>query len=126
MTATPIPRSLELTFWGHVDVSVLDEMPPGRQPVKTRVLSPRERGRAYAYIQGQVDKESKLSSSTRWSNPLTRSTLAPRLTSMRDFSARFSHVRDLGCFTAGCALLTRMRSWPPLRLATSMSLWRHR
>jgi len=56
MTATPIPRSLELTFWGHVDVSVLDEMPPGRQPVKTRVLSPRERGRAYAYIQGQVDK----------------------------------------------------------------------
>jgi len=56
MTATPIPRSLELTFWGHVDVSVLDEMPPGRQPVKTRVLSPRERGRAYAYIQGQVDR----------------------------------------------------------------------
>ncbi len=51
MTATPIPRLLELTFWGHVDVSVLDEMPPGRQPVKTRVLSPRERGRAYAYIQ---------------------------------------------------------------------------
>ncbi|MCU0521176.1 MAG: ATP-dependent DNA helicase RecG [Anaerolineae bacterium] len=55
MTATPIPRSLELTFWGHVDVSVLDEMPPGRQQVKTRVLTPRERGRAYAYIQGQVE-----------------------------------------------------------------------
>ncbi len=56
MTATPIPRSLELTFWGHVDVSVLDEMPPGRQEVKTRVLTPRERGRAYAYIKGQVDQ----------------------------------------------------------------------
>jgi ATP-dependent DNA helicase RecG len=54
MTATPIPRSLELTVWGHVDVSVLDEMPPGRQPIRTRVLYPRERGRAYTFIQSQV------------------------------------------------------------------------
>ncbi|MDF1513940.1 MAG: ATP-dependent DNA helicase RecG, partial [Anaerolineae bacterium] len=45
MTATPIPRSLELTVWGHLDVSILDEMPPGREPVKTRVLNPRERER---------------------------------------------------------------------------------
>jgi ATP-dependent DNA helicase RecG len=56
MTATPIPRSLELTIWGHVDVSVLDEMPPGRQQVRTRVLSPRERGRAYAFIRSQVEQ----------------------------------------------------------------------
>ncbi|MGC9521479.1 MAG: ATP-dependent DNA helicase RecG [Anaerolineae bacterium] len=56
MTATPIPRSLELTLWGHVDVSVLDEMPPGREPVTTRVLHPRERGRAYTFIHGQVEK----------------------------------------------------------------------
>ncbi|MGC9348725.1 MAG: ATP-dependent DNA helicase RecG [Anaerolineae bacterium] len=56
MTATPIPRSLELTVWGHVDVSVLDEMPPGRQPTKTRVLYPRERGRAYTFIQSQVEE----------------------------------------------------------------------
>ncbi|MGC9469731.1 MAG: ATP-dependent DNA helicase RecG [Anaerolineae bacterium] len=56
MTATPIPRSLELTIWGHVDVSILDEMPPGRQPVETRVLHPRERGRAYAFIQSQAEE----------------------------------------------------------------------
>jgi ATP-dependent DNA helicase RecG len=56
MTATPIPRSLELTIWGHLDVSVLDEMPPGRQPVKTRVLSPGERERAYAFVRSQVQK----------------------------------------------------------------------
>jgi ATP-dependent DNA helicase RecG len=56
MTATPIPRSLELTLWGHLDVSVLDEMPPGRRPVKTRVLGPRERGRAYTFIQSEVSK----------------------------------------------------------------------
>jgi ATP-dependent DNA helicase RecG len=56
MTATPIPRSLELTIWGHVDVSVLDEMPPGRQEIRTRVLFPRERGRAYAFIRGQAEQ----------------------------------------------------------------------
>ena len=56
MTATPIPRSLELTIWGHVDVSVLDEMPPGRQAIQTRVLVPRERGRAYTFVQSQVEK----------------------------------------------------------------------
>ncbi|MBN1249761.1 MAG: ATP-dependent DNA helicase RecG, partial [Anaerolineae bacterium] len=56
MTATPIPRSLELTVWGHVDVSVLDEMPPGRQPIQTRVLYPRERGRAYTFIRSQAEK----------------------------------------------------------------------
>jgi len=56
MTATPIPRSLELTVWGHLDVSVLDEMPPGRQPVRTRVYSPRDRERAYLQIRAQVKK----------------------------------------------------------------------
>jgi len=54
MTATPIPRSLQLTVWGHLDVSVIDEMPPGRQPVITRVMLPRERERAYAFLRSQV------------------------------------------------------------------------
>jgi ATP-dependent DNA helicase RecG len=39
MTATPIPRTLTLTYYGEMDVSRLDEMPPGRQPVETRVMS---------------------------------------------------------------------------------------
>jgi ATP-dependent DNA helicase RecG len=56
MTATPIPRSLELTVWGHLDVSVLDEMPPGRRPVRTRVYSPRERERAYLQVRAEVEK----------------------------------------------------------------------
>jgi ATP-dependent DNA helicase RecG len=56
MTATPIPRSLQLTLWGHLDVSVIDEMPPGRQPVETRLILPAERERAYAFLRSQVER----------------------------------------------------------------------
>ncbi len=56
MTATPIPRSLELTVWGHLDVSIIDEMPPGRQPVVTRLILPTERERAYSFLRRQVEK----------------------------------------------------------------------
>jgi len=56
MTATPIPRSLELTLWGHLDVSVIDEMPPGRQPVVTRLILPTERERAYSFVRSQIAK----------------------------------------------------------------------
>jgi ATP-dependent DNA helicase RecG len=56
MTATPIPRSLELTVWGHLDVSIIDEMPPGRKPVATRLILPTERERAYGFVRNQVEK----------------------------------------------------------------------
>jgi ATP-dependent DNA helicase RecG len=56
MTATPIPRSLALTVYGDLDLSIMDEMPPGRQPIETSVLYPRERERAYAFIRNQLDQ----------------------------------------------------------------------
>lgn len=54
MTATPIPRSLALTVYGDLDLSVLDELPPGRQPIETRVLLPKERTRAHSFIRSQL------------------------------------------------------------------------
>jgi ATP-dependent DNA helicase RecG len=54
MTATPIPRSLALTVYGDLDLSVMDEMPAGRQAVQTHVLAPQERERAYTLIRGQI------------------------------------------------------------------------
>jgi ATP-dependent DNA helicase RecG len=54
MTATPIPRSLALTVYGDLDLSVIDEMPAGRQPIHTHVLRPRERERAYSLIRAQI------------------------------------------------------------------------
>jgi ATP-dependent DNA helicase RecG len=56
MTATPIPRTLSLTIYGDLDVSVLDEMPPGRQPIETQWFLPRERERAYGFIRAQAEK----------------------------------------------------------------------
>ncbi len=55
MTATPIPRSLALTVYGDLDLSVMDEMPPGRLPIETQVFYPRERERAYVFLRNQVD-----------------------------------------------------------------------
>ncbi len=56
MTATPIPRSLALTLYGDLDLTVMDEMPAGRQPVETHVLHPLERERAYQLIRTQVQQ----------------------------------------------------------------------
>ncbi|MFN4072164.1 MAG: ATP-dependent DNA helicase RecG [Thermus sp.] len=56
MSATPIPRSLALTLYGDLEVSLLDEMPPGRKPVKTKVLPHRLRLQAYAFAREEVRK----------------------------------------------------------------------
>jgi ATP-dependent DNA helicase RecG len=54
MTATPIPRSLALTIYGDLDLSVMDELPPGRQTIPTHILMPQERERAYTLIRSQI------------------------------------------------------------------------
>src|SRR5450759_5458734 len=54
MSATPIPRSLALTLYGDLDVSTLDEKPPGRTPVSTRVLPESERSTVFAEIEEEI------------------------------------------------------------------------
>ena len=54
MTATPIPRTLALTAFGDLDVSVIDELPPGRIPAETSVLSGPQRARAYTVVRREA------------------------------------------------------------------------
>jgi ATP-dependent DNA helicase RecG len=56
MSATPIPRTLALTIYGDLDISVIDELPPGRREIETRWLLPRERERAYSFVRGQIEQ----------------------------------------------------------------------
>jgi ATP-dependent DNA helicase RecG len=56
MSATPIPRSLALTMYGDLDVSVVDEMPPGRRPITTKRFLPTERERLYGFMRRQAQK----------------------------------------------------------------------
>ncbi len=56
MSATPIPRTLALTLYADLDLALIDEMPPGRTPVDTKVLMPQERERAFAFIRNEVGK----------------------------------------------------------------------
>src|SRR3989338_6682811 len=56
MTATPIPRTLALTIYGDLDISVLDELPPGRAQVTTTIVGPKERDTCYEAVREQLKK----------------------------------------------------------------------
>jgi ATP-dependent DNA helicase RecG len=55
MTATPIPRTLALTIYGDLDVSVIDELPPGRKPIRTFHRTKAELELVYSFVKREVD-----------------------------------------------------------------------
>ncbi len=57
MTATPIPRSVGLTIYGELDLSILDELPPGRQEIKTYVVKSAKRDDSYSWMKAQIRDE---------------------------------------------------------------------
>lgn len=56
MSATPIPRTLMLTVFGDLDISTIDELPSGRKPILTKIVSPENRPKAYGFIKAQIIK----------------------------------------------------------------------
>ena len=59
MTATPIPRTLAITLFGDLDISTIDALPPGRTPVKTRVVDAGKRAAVYSAVRGRLDKRER-------------------------------------------------------------------
>lgn len=56
MTATPIPRTLAMTMHGDLDVSEIDELPPGRKPIETKACTPAQRGKVWDFIVKEIEK----------------------------------------------------------------------
>jgi len=56
MTATPIPRTLAMTFYGDLDVSVIDELPPGRKPIQTRHYFDKNRLKVFQFMEDEIAK----------------------------------------------------------------------
>lgn len=78
MTATPIPRTLAITVYGGMDISVIDELPPGRTPVKTRRITPAKAPDLYGYICKQAAKGFQ----TYYVCPLVEESAARQLTAV--------------------------------------------
>ncbi|MGI6722028.1 MAG: ATP-dependent DNA helicase RecG [Anaerovoracaceae bacterium] len=56
MTATPIPRTMALVIYGDLDVSVIDELPPGRTPILTKAVTRQARDKVYGFVEGELEK----------------------------------------------------------------------
>jgi ATP-dependent DNA helicase RecG len=121
MTATPIPRSLALTIYGDLDVTTLDELPPGRTPAATRVLSG-ERGRRAAYRQlaAVVDEGGRAFVVCPLVAPSEESDWASR--PPKGSRASSPRVASVWC-TAACLPSSATRPWPACARASSTCWW---
>jgi len=87
MTATPIPRSLTMTIYGDLDVSVIDEMPPGRTPIETRVFGEEQR----AEVKAMITKEVRAGRQVYMVYPLVEES---EKMDLKDATRRYEYLRD--------------------------------
>lgn len=86
MTATPIPRTLAMSYYADLDVSTIDELPPGRSPIVTKVVSEQRRDEVIARIRGQLEQGRQV----YWVCPLIEESEALDLTNATETHAELS------------------------------------
>jgi ATP-dependent DNA helicase RecG len=89
MTATPIPRSLALTVFGELDVTTIDELPPGRQEILTKVIRGEERDRLYKLVRKEADEKRQ----SYIVYPLVNVSDKEGMEKMRSVSAEFERLK---------------------------------
>ena len=102
MTATPIPRTLALTVFGDLDLSTLDEMPPGRQPVRSRWYPPEKLDAAYEFIRARITAGEQAFVVYPLVEESEALDLKAATTSADHLQRKFSPSSASGCSTAGC------------------------
>lgn len=88
MTATPIPRTITLSLYGDLEVSVIDELPPGRKEIRTRWVRPKDRGRILSFIRSQVEEGRQV----YWVCPLVEDSETIEAASVQERFADLSQV----------------------------------
>jgi len=89
MTATPIPRTVSLTLYSELDMSIIDELPPGRKPIKTYVTSPQKREKGYEWIKEQIKSHH---AQVYIICPLVEESESETLKSVRAATAEYEHL----------------------------------
>ena len=101
MSATPIPRTLAMTFYADLDVSVIDEMPPGRTPVATRLVNNKRRGEVIERVRRACAEGRQ----AYWVCPLIEESekleLQTAVALHAELTRRAARIRASGCCTAG-------------------------
>lgn len=92
MTATPIPRTIALTLYGDLDLSIIDQLPDGRQPIKTWLVPPQKRTNAYSWIKKQIKKEAI---QVFMVCPLIEESLAETLKDIKAVTSEFNKLQKI-------------------------------